>query len=242
MLPMEFKFNSAEKPIRFEIINDQPWAVAKDICFALGLNNNREALTKLDDDEKLVSEILTSGQRRKMLFVNESGIYSLIFRSNKPEAKLFRKWVTNEVLPQIRKQGHYSPTPVHPEREGEPEVSGLILKASDIAGSQRQLARFLDVSESVLTDIRNRPWKISVGLTRRVEAGCRDIVNLGEVPGNLLRSLTSKDLGRMWFDIALIESYEVRKRISQRMKRILYREDASSTIPMLRERGGDHGA
>ena len=240
-LPMEFRFNSAERPIRVELFHEIPWFIVKDVCAALCIANYRDAISKLDDDEKLVSEIPTSGQRRKMLFVNESGIYSLIFRSNKPEARMFRKWVTNEVLPQIRKNGHYSPSG-SPSGEGaaQPEINDVILRACDIAGSQRQLARFLDVSESVLCDIRNRPWKISTGLTRRVEAGCRDIVRLGEVPQNALRSLNSKDLGRMWFDIAMIESYEVRKRISLRMKRILAREDDSSGIPALREKGGRH--
>ena len=74
MLPMEFKFNSAEKPIRFEIINEQPWAVAKDVCDVLSLTNPTEALRALDDDEKLTSEILRSGQKRRANFINESGI------------------------------------------------------------------------------------------------------------------------------------------------------------------------
>lgn len=83
------------------------WFVAKDVCDALGLTNATETLRSLDDDEKLTSEILRSGQNRKMRLINESGLYNLIFRSNKPEARAFRKWVTSEVLPSIRQRGHY---------------------------------------------------------------------------------------------------------------------------------------
>jgi|GEM_PF-4849811 len=221
-LPMEFKFNSSERPIRVEIISDQPWFVVKDVCVALSISNYRDAIRNLDEDEKLVSEIPTSGQRRRMLFINESGIYSLIFRSNKPEARPFRKWITNEVLPAIRKTGSYSLG--DSSSRGQQDIANLILKASDIAGTQRMLAKYLDVSESVLTDIRNRPWKISRTLTMRIEAGCRDVIKLGEVPEAALRSLNTKDLTRMWFDITLIESYEVRKRISVRMRKIINRE------------------
>ncbi|WP_338813727.1 BRO family protein [Bernardetia sp. Wsw4-3y2] len=81
--------------------------VAKDVCDVLGLGNAREAITSLDDDEKLKSVILTSGQKREVNVITESGMYALIFRSRKPEAKKFRKWVTSVVLPTIRKTGKY---------------------------------------------------------------------------------------------------------------------------------------
>ena len=236
-----FTFNESDKKVNPLIIDGMEYFIAVEVCDVLAIQNATVALRALDDDEKLTYEILRSGQKRKINLVNESGLYGLIFRSNHTKAREFRKWVTNVMLPELRKNGHYSPSG-SPSGEGaaQPEINDVILRACDIAGSQRQLARFLDVSESVLCDIRNRPWKISTGLTRRVEAGCRDIVRLGEVPQNALRSLNSKDLGRMWFDIAMIESYEVRKRISLRMKRILAREDDSSGIPALREKGGRH--
>lgn len=245
-LPMEFKFNSAEKPIRFEIINDLPWAIAKDICFALGLNNNREAITKLDDDEKLVSEILTSGQRRKMLFINESGIYSLIFRSNKPEAKLFRKWVTNEVLPAIRRTGQYCPisSTILPEKDNDPErnqeeLTKLIYQAADVAGNQQTLASYLQVSPSVLTDLRNRPGKISVKLMRQVIYGCKKVVKLGSVPVEEIRDINVKEILQMWFDIVKIENYELRTSLSHRIARVLGREDEFCLeLSELKEEGG----
>lgn len=89
------------------MIDSDPWFVAKDVCDILDMSDTEVALRKLDDDEKLTRKIYGSGQNRKMICISESGLYALIMRSNKPEAKSFRKWVTSEVLPTLRKQGHY---------------------------------------------------------------------------------------------------------------------------------------
>lgn len=105
--PMAFRFSATSQEVRSLLIENEPWMVAKDVCDILELPNVSMALSKLDSDEKLTSKILMSGQNRKMWLVNESGLYALILRSNKPEAKIFRKWVTSEVLPAIRKQGYY---------------------------------------------------------------------------------------------------------------------------------------
>jgi prophage antirepressor-like protein len=82
---------------------------AKDICAALEFSASPEvALRALDDDEKLMRKVYASGQSREMLFVTESGLYALVIRSNKPAARKFRKWITGEVLPSLRKYGVYS--------------------------------------------------------------------------------------------------------------------------------------
>lgn len=101
-------FDFENKNVRVVMKDDNPWWVAKDVCDVLRLVNPSEALKALDEDE-LTSETLRSGgQGREMRLVSESGVYALIFRSNKPEAKRFRKWVTSEVLPQIRRTGRYT--------------------------------------------------------------------------------------------------------------------------------------
>ena len=90
----------------------EPWFVAKDVCDILELNNITEALRPLDDDEKTNfrnSEVAQSGGRAPLI-ISEPGLYKLIMRSRKPEAKEFQRWVTHEVLPQIRKTGGYIPT------------------------------------------------------------------------------------------------------------------------------------
>lgn len=101
--------NSAEfGEVRTVLREGEPWFVAKDVCDVLGLGNNRQALARLDDDE-LASLVMTSGgQGREMNIVSESGLYSLILTSRKPEAKAFKRWITHDVLPSIRKQGYYS--------------------------------------------------------------------------------------------------------------------------------------
>lgn len=86
----------------------QVWFCAKDVCDILDIKNASQAVQKLEDDERMgISETYTLGGNQKMIFVSESGLYSLVFRSNKPEAVAFRRWVTHEVLPTIRKQGYY---------------------------------------------------------------------------------------------------------------------------------------
>ena len=83
--------------------------VAVDVCKVLGIKNHRDAVSGLDGDEKDYVGITDAiGRNRQTLVVNESGLYSLVFQSRKPAAKKFRKWVTSEVLPSIRKNGYYS--------------------------------------------------------------------------------------------------------------------------------------
>lgn len=99
--------------VRSKMVKGEPWFVAKDVCDVLGLINSRKALLSLDADEKGVTISDTLGGKQEMATINESGMYSLIFQSRKPEAKRFRKWVTSEVLPAIRRQGFY----IHPSAQ-----------------------------------------------------------------------------------------------------------------------------
>ena len=87
--------------------NGEPMFVAADVCQALTIDNHRNVLSRLDDDEKGVQSMDTPGGRQELATVNESGLYSLILTSRKPEAKRFKRWVTHEVLPSIRRTGSY---------------------------------------------------------------------------------------------------------------------------------------
>lgn len=100
-----FKFESYE--VRTVDIGGEPWFVAKDVCDVLELTNVTKALHGIDDDELALLNVRSGGQMREMNCISESGLYALIVRSNKPQAKVFRKWVTSEVLPAIRKTGQY---------------------------------------------------------------------------------------------------------------------------------------
>lgn len=94
----------------FRVIDQggEPWFVLNEVCRKLGLANPRDVASRLDDDEKDAVGISDAiGRSQRMTIINESGLYSVILRSTKPEAKAFKKWVTSEVLPSIRKTGHY---------------------------------------------------------------------------------------------------------------------------------------
>lgn len=101
-------FNYESQQIR--LIQDEqgePWWIAKDVCDVLELTNVAMAVKGLDDDEKGVSKVYTLGGEQELLTINEPGLYTLIIRSNKPDAKKFKRWITHEVLPSIRKTGKY---------------------------------------------------------------------------------------------------------------------------------------
>lgn len=102
-----FNFSQEKNPIRVRLINNEPWFVAKDVCEVLGIRKYRDALANLDEDERVSILVDTLGGKQCVSAVSESGLYSLIFQSRKPEARKFRKWVTSEVLPSIRRKGYY---------------------------------------------------------------------------------------------------------------------------------------
>ena len=85
----------------------QPWFVAADVCRALEVRNNRDALSRLDNDEKGVALTDTPGGKQNLVIVNEPGLYTLVLGSRKPEARAFKRWITHEVIPSIRRSGGY---------------------------------------------------------------------------------------------------------------------------------------
>lgn len=93
--------------VRSVVKDGEPWFVAVDVCKALEIKNNRDALGRLDDDEKGVVSTDTLGGEQEVGVVNESGLYTLVLGSRKPEAKAFKRWITHDVIPAIRKTGGY---------------------------------------------------------------------------------------------------------------------------------------
>lgn len=117
--------------VRTLTLNDEPWFVGKDVAEILGYKNTKDALTKhVDDEDKLGSQIATSGQNRNMTIINESGLYCLVLSSKLPSAKKFKRWVTSEVLPALRKTGQYQVK----------ELSGQELMAKALIEAQSVLA------------------------------------------------------------------------------------------------------
>lgn len=118
--------------------NGEPLFVASDVCAVLDLSNISQALSRLDEDEK--REIIlndVTGRKQSTAVINESGLYSLILTSRKPEAKAFKKWVTSEVLPSIRKTGSYDARSLSPLEILEQQVAlmraqGIEIKQLDV--------------------------------------------------------------------------------------------------------------
>lgn len=101
-------FHFEQNEIRYVGDGVEHWWIAADVCKALEISNHRQALTRLDDDEKGVALTDTLGGVQELSTVNESGLYSLILGSRKKSAKRFKRWITHEVLPSIRNTGSYS--------------------------------------------------------------------------------------------------------------------------------------
>ena len=102
-------FNNTEfGTVRTMVIDNEPWVVGKDVAEILGYKDTSDAMRRhVDDEDKLTRRFTDSGQNREMYIINESGLYSLILSSKMPNARKFKRWVTSEVLPAIRKTGSY---------------------------------------------------------------------------------------------------------------------------------------
>lgn len=122
--------------IRTLTIDGMPWFVLKDVCEVLGISKYRDTASHLDEDERESVRVDTLGGPQKMTVINESGLYSVILRSDKPKAKTFRKWVTSEVLPAIRREGAY----VLPLASGDSTAPLRTLTPDDYLAAARLIA------------------------------------------------------------------------------------------------------
>ena len=138
--------------VRFVGPADNPAWVAQDVCEILEIKNHRDALTSLDEDEKDAVGITDSiGRVQETLVVNESGLYALCFKSRKPAAKRFRKWVTSEVLPSIRKYGCYPPPPPMDE------ALAFTLEMLKLAGVSEGLCASFALTQKAKLEPENAP-------------------------------------------------------------------------------------
>lgn len=158
-LSQAFVFNASNQQVRTVMIENEPYFVAKDVCIILGISNHNDAVSRLDDDEKRGSALPTPSGTQQMVVVNESGLYHLIFQSRKPEAKAFRKWVTAEVLPTLRRTGRYEVKPKrqsvrYPKRDRSIAVDVLellwLISESLLQGDQKEIALELGVNRQTV--------------------------------------------------------------------------------------------
>jgi anti-repressor protein len=149
-----FVFSSSSQPVRVVMIDDEPWFVAADVCSVLGIGNVTDAASRLDrQDQKTMSDLGTfdgiEGLRKDSRLVNESGLYDLILDSRKPEARAFRKWIINDVIPSIRKTGSYGVTT---KQLSNRELALMVIAEADradkaelgLAGSEKLATRAME--------------------------------------------------------------------------------------------------
>lgn len=135
-----FTFPSTGQPVRTLLMEGEPWIVLRDVLDVLNVGNITDVLRSLDQDEFGTTEVVDSlGRRQSSYIVSEAGLYSLILRSRKPEAKAFKRWITHEVLPAIRKTGTYSLSQVSRK-----ELARLVLEAEEAREEAENRAAFAE--------------------------------------------------------------------------------------------------
>lgn len=159
-------FNFEKQEVRTLLINDDPYFVGKDITDILKYTNGRKAIRDhVDDEDKLTEQIVTAGQKREQVLINESGLYSLILSSKLPTAKKFKRWVTSEVLPAIRKTGSYT-NPKAKSTEAERQLNRQIRKMYADNRRAELMMRLADAETTTRArkvELRNRAAMILIG-------------------------------------------------------------------------------
>lgn len=210
-LPAVFSYGEKTQLTALQL-NEQYWFKASDICFVLGIKKSNDIIRRqIDDDEKMRLKVAPSNQAA--YFVNESGMYALILRSNKPEAKAFRKWVTGTVLPELRKNGSFG------IKADQPKITGMDIRykvqqrfsaASKLAGSIAEMCRRIGISASMGSHIMNpERWnEISADTWLMVDRKCSYMVDSINVVDALARASQIDDpiLRKQVVDIVLSNS------------------------------------
>ncbi|MCO4340782.1 phage antirepressor [Staphylococcus agnetis] len=138
-------FNFEDLPVRTLTVEDEPYFVGNDVAQILGYEDYRGAINKkVDAEDKLRSQIGYAGQKRSVTLINESGLYTLIFSSKLESAKRFKRWVTSEVLPQLRRTGTYSVNPTIQKLANNPELVKMLVE---------QIARLNDSKSNQSEDL-----------------------------------------------------------------------------------------
>lgn len=177
--------------VRSLVINNKPWFVGKDVAEALGYKNSKNAVpTHVDEEDKLSTQIEYTGQKRNVTVINESGLYSLILSSKLPNAKKFKRWVTSEVLPTLRKTGSYTKVPTDPR-----ELLMLTIKAHE------QTAQRVDVLEEKVSSLeKSTTIDSSQQYTLEKIAKATVIRTLGGIDSRAYQLMNRKIFSNIWRD------------------------------------------
>ncbi|CAM2829719.1 hypothetical protein HP548_00700 [Paenibacillus taichungensis] len=186
-------FMYGDYEVRTVTIDDATWFVAKDVCNVLEILDVRRAVERLDDDERSLTPLVDSaGKRQEMYSVNEPGLYSLILGSRKPESKQFKRWITHEVIPIIRKTGQYSVQTL----DKDAALAIALRKTADVMEQLPQIQSRLERVENNTT--------INYGQQRRLAQIGNEVVltTLGGADSSAYRnnSLRAKTYSALWRD------------------------------------------
>lgn len=188
--------------LRMVRIDGEPWFVAADVCKVLG-THVRDANRLLDEDEKGVDTIHTPGGEQQVSVVNEPGLYSLILRSRKPEAKRFKRWVTHEVLPTIRKTGGYM-TPGEVDLHDPDQLSAILSESLKALEREREMKP--RTTSAVIAEEEKRGqllWELRTAMARRINLNNENkIMRVAEYVGCFSKNENGKyEVGSDWRDI-----------------------------------------
>ena len=164
---MEQKFEFKGSLVRMKTDeNEQYWFAGIDVCNILGLENPTQTVESLDDDEKKLDYVIdSSGQQRKTWTINEFGLYSLVLKSRKLEAKEFKRWITHEVLPAIRKAGRYT---TEEERAREDELQKIASEIQFLTSEKDDLQKRLNEKKKLIE-------KKSLGMLQIIQVDFRQL-------------------------------------------------------------------
>ncbi|WP_313731324.1 Bro-N domain-containing protein [Pseudomonas sp.] len=172
--------------VRALVIQGEPWFVATDVCNALAIANTARAMSRLDDDEKGVHSMNTHGGTQKLSITNESGLFSLIMTSRKPEAKRFKKWVTGEVLPSLRKHGSYCITGTTEVQPPAPMAEHIeadrIVSAGRVFNTMFRTGRVIGMNRRMAASRANQATQRCTGVDLIAEMGASDWIDSADTP------------------------------------------------------------
>ncbi len=168
--------NGLELRVSSQLENEMSWFIAADICEIVGISDTSQAVERLDEDEKRKDKIISGGQTRELWLVNEFGLYQLILFSEKEEAKKFKRWITHDVLPTIRKSGKYSEKEIQ-DRDNTikdllEENKKLVKRNNDIFSEKKTNEKKIKENDDLIKQLLTtdfRQMKIDFNRTEQVE-------------------------------------------------------------------------
>ncbi len=170
-------FNYGDTPLRTIERDGEVWWVLRDVCNVLSINKTTEVAARLDSDEVGQTDVLDSNGKRQMSYIiNEPGLYNVILRSDKPEAKDFKRWVTHEVLPSIRRTGSYSVQAMSPAQLIAAQAQLLVdmeKRMDEMQGQTRALEAKVDTAMKAFSRPAEDHWKTDMDIA--IKEVCQEV-------------------------------------------------------------------